>query len=189
MSGSPVFLWAGRLHPVKDPLTALHGFARIQAVWPEAQLYLTYLTDELLPEMRRFLRAHPAVEGHVHFWGRVPHREMEAIFNSADFLLQASRREYSGYAVLEAMACGVIPVVTEIPSFQRMTDNGQYGILIAPGDDAALAQRVLALDRETIAACAGAVQGRFEQEFSYGAMASRLLAIYEQAMSDRERPP
>lgn len=186
MTGSPVFLWAGRLHPVKDPLTGLRGFARIQAAWPGAHLYLTYLTDELLPALQRYLDARPQLAPHVHFRGRVPHAEMETVYNSADFLLQASQREYSGYAVLEAMACGVIPVVTAIPSFQRMTGDGRSGVLFPPGDPDTLARRVLAIDREAIPALSAAVQRRFEEQFSYPAMAARLLVIYEQALSERE---
>ncbi len=186
MTGSPVFLWAGRLHPVKDPLTALRGFARIQAVWTDAHLYLTYLTDELLPEMQRFLDEHPALAAHVHFWGRRPHAEMEALFNSADFFLQASRREYGGYAALEAMACGAIPVVTDIPSFRQMTGNGRYGILFPPGDRDTLARRVLAVEPGAIPALATAVQERFDREFSYPAMARRLLAIYDKVLEEQK---
>jgi glycosyltransferase involved in cell wall biosynthesis len=44
MLGDPVCLSAGRLHPIKDPLTTLRGFARIAAARPRAQLYLYYLT-------------------------------------------------------------------------------------------------------------------------------------------------
>ena len=112
---------------------------------------------------------------------------MEAVFNSADFLLQASRREYSGYAVLEAMACGVIPVVTDIPSFRRMTDDGRYGILFPPGDADALARQVLAFDPAAIPPFSAAVQHHFEQSFSYEALAARLSAIYRQVLSEREK--
>lgn len=189
MTGSPVFLWAGRLHPIKDPLTGLRGFARIQTVWPDAHLYLVYLTDELLPEMQRFLDGRPALAPHVHFCGRRPHGEMERVFNSADFLLQASQREYSGYAVLEAMACGAIPVVSDIPSFRKMTGNGRYGILFPPGDPDTLARRVLEVDRRAVPALAAAVQERFDQEFSYPAMARRLLDIYHQIVAEQKGGP
>jgi glycosyltransferase involved in cell wall biosynthesis len=185
MRGSPVFLWAARLHPVKDPLTGLRGFARIQAAWPEAQLYLCYLTNELLPDLRRFLAARPRLAANVHLCGRLLHADMEAVFNSADFLLQASRREYSGYAVLEAMACGVIPVVTDIPSFRRMTDGGRYGILFPPGDADSLARQVLDVNPAEIPQRSVAVRERFERAFTYRAMAEKLTRIYRQVSSAR----
>jgi glycosyltransferase involved in cell wall biosynthesis len=186
MRGDPVFLWAGRLHSVKDPLMALRGFAHIQASWPRAQLYCHYLSDELLPEVQAFLASRPHLGDHVHLHGPVPHDQMEASFNSADFLLQASRREYSGYVALEAMACGAIPVVTDIPSFRRMIDGGRYGILFSRGDAAGMARRVLAIDRATIPQCAATVRRHFEQTFSFEAMARRLEAVYRQVLSEEE---
>ena len=61
MVGDPVFLCAGRLHPIKDPLTSLRGFEQILREWPAAHLYLHYLTGELLPELREYLVSRPAL--------------------------------------------------------------------------------------------------------------------------------
>lgn len=182
MTGYPVLLWTGRLHPVKDPLTALRGFERILATWPDAQLYLHYLTDELLPKLRAFIASRPRLTQHVHFRGRAPFEQMETIYNSADFLLQASRREFSGCAVLEAMACGVIPIVTDIPSFQAMTDAGRYGVLFPPGDAEALARGVLSVPRADIPARSAAVRARFERALSFPALARRLESVYREVV-------
>jgi glycosyltransferase involved in cell wall biosynthesis len=189
MPGAPVFLWAGRLASIKDPLTALRGFARIHTAWPEARLYLHYLTDELLPQLRAFVAERPALAGAVHFRGRVPPLAMEPIFQSADFLLQASHREFSGCAVLEAMACGVIPVVTDIPSFRAMTDGGRVGVLFPAGDDEALARGVLALGRDELAARAAAVRARFDQALSFGALAERLDGLYAELVDRSAAEP
>ena len=180
MVGEPVFLWAGRLHPIKDPLTALRGFERIISGWPGAQLYLHYLTDEMLPEMRAFVEQRPSLAPHVHFQGRAPFERMEAIYNSADFLLQASRREFSGCAVLEAMACGVIPVVTDIPSFRVMTEGGRHGILFPIGNDEALARGVLSADPASIPARSREIRAFFERDLGFPALARRLECIYRE---------
>jgi glycosyltransferase involved in cell wall biosynthesis len=189
MSGDPVFVWAGRLEQIKDPLTALKGFDRIRAAWNGAQLYLYYLTDLLLPELRAFVNSRPGLASHVHFRGRAPHRDMEAVFNSADLLLQASRSvvpgrvvEYSGFVPLEAMACGVVPVLTDLPSFRAMTANGRFGVLFEAGDDAGLARRVLALDRRSIAAMGAEIRAHFEENLSFRALASRLEGVYRDAL-------
>ncbi len=178
MEGDPVFLWAGRLHPIKDPLTAVRGFERILQQWPGARLYLHYLTAEMLPEIQAYTAALPALAGRTHFRGRAPYAAMEAIYNSADFLLQASHREFSGCAVLEAMACGAIPLVTDIPSFRAMTDGGRYGLLFPVGDFEALARSALALDRSRLPAYSAEVRSHFERRLSFQAMAGRLEEVY-----------
>lgn len=103
---------------------------------------------------------------------------MEAIYNSADFLLQASRREYSGVAVLDAMVCGTVPIVTDIPSFRAMTDGGRFGRLFPVGDAEALARAALDVPRDEIPALSAAVRRHFEGRLSFAAAARRLDEIY-----------
>ncbi len=179
MVGEPVFLWAGRLDPIKDPLTALQGFERILEAWPHAELYLHYRTDELLPQMRAFCAMRPRLAQHVHFRGAAAYERMADIYSSADFLLQASRREFSGCAVLEAMACGVIPVVTDIPSFRAMTHNGCYGVLFPPGCPDALTEGVLRISPDDLPARSAAIRQHFQAALSFPALARKLDAVYE----------
>ena len=189
MAGRPVFLSAARLHPIKDPMTMLAGFGRIADAWPEAQLYLHYLTDELMEPMQRWLASKPALRHRVHFRGRLPLQEMEAVYNSADFLLQASRREFSGIAVLDAMACGVTPVVTNLPSLLAMTDHGAHGLHFPPGDAKALANAVLILPLDELSARRQTVRRHFERSFSYARMAAGFESIYEEVVDEAASSP
>jgi len=186
MTGDPVCLSVGRMHPIKDPFTMLQGFERMLAERPKAQLYLYYLTDEELPALEGYLAARSTLREHVHLRGRARFEHMEAIYNSADFLLQASRREFSGCAVLEAMACGVIPVVTDIPSFRMMTECGRFGALFPVGDANAMAQRILEKPLDTIEERSTTIRAHFERALSFDAMARQLLPVYREMLSERE---
>ncbi len=182
IEGNPVFLSAGRLHPIKDPMTMIRGFEGILAAWPDSRLYCCYLTGELLGEIEAYLSVRPGLASRVHFLGRLEYAAMEPVYGSADFLLQASLREHSGVAVLDAMACGVIPAVTDIPSFRTMTGGGRHGLLFAPGDSQALTRAVLAVPRSEIASRSAAVRAYFERHLSFEAMADRLEAIYREVL-------
>jgi glycosyltransferase involved in cell wall biosynthesis len=114
----------------------------------------------------------------VEFRGRAAPAEMEAIYSSADVLLQSSRREWSGLALLEALACGCLPVVSDIPSFRTLTDNGRYGRLFPPGDHSALAHQLLTLDADTRLVLGAAAQAYFQRELSFAALARRLDDLY-----------
>jgi glycosyltransferase involved in cell wall biosynthesis len=187
MAGDPVFVSAGRMHPDKDPLTMLRGFEIIARSWPEARLYLCYLTGELLPEVRRFVEERPALAARVHFLGTLNHGEMSAVLASADFLLQASLREVAGIAIVEAMAAGALPVITRIPAFEAMTDGGRHGVLFAPGDAEEMARGVLALNLDQLPARRALVQAHFEEHLSFAAMARRLGIIYGAVLAERRR--
>jgi glycosyltransferase involved in cell wall biosynthesis len=187
LHGDPIFVSAGRLHPDKDPLTVLRGFEIIARSWPGARLYLCYLTGELLPALRRFVDERPALAERVRFLGCVPHQRMAAILGSADFLLQGSLREVAGYAVIEAMAAGALPVVTRIDAFTEITAGGRHGVLFAPGDFEALARGVLALDPAELPARRAAVRAHFAAHLSFDALAARLQAIYARLLEERRR--
>ncbi len=181
LEGDPVFLWAGRLEAIKDPLTALEGFRRIARAWPGARFYMAYLTDELRPGVEEFLEAKPEIAKKVRLLGRLPFAAMADHFNSADFLIQCSHREFGGSAVLEALACGVVPVLTDIPSFRAMTGGGQIGVLFPRGDAGALADGVLALDRARLPQMSNQVRGHFEVRLSYPVLAARYEEIFREA--------
>src|SRR5690606_19453656 len=102
--------------------------------------------------------------------------------NSADFLLQASRREFSGCAVLEALACGVIPVVTDIPSFRAMTAEGRFGVLFPPGNAGALACGVCTIGLAEIPARSAEIRMHFEDRYSFPVLSRQLEAIYQQVV-------
>jgi glycosyltransferase involved in cell wall biosynthesis len=181
MVGDPVYLSAGRLHPIKDPLTMLTGFAHIARQQPDARLYLYYLTDEMLQDGRALVHSFPYLRERVEFRGRARPDEMEAIYSSADILLQASLRDWSGLAILEAMSCGCIPVVSDIPSFQSMAGNERYGRLFEPGNAGALANAALSI--EDLNGMSAEVKRHFKDELSFAAIARDLETLYRSMLA------
>jgi len=176
MRGDPVYLSAGRLHPIKDPLAMLRGFAHIARAQPEARLYLYYLTDELLHDSRALVHSFPHLRERVEFRGRARPDEMQAIYSSADILLQASLREWSGLAILEAMSCGCIPVVSDIPAFRAILGDERHGRFFEPGDAAGLAAAALSIEERE--ALSTAVKRHFEDQLSFAAIARDLARNY-----------
>ena len=68
--------------------------------------------------------------------GRVDRDELPNYYGAADVFVSGSHYEGSGYALIEAMSAGVVPVVTDIPSFRaiagdtaRAMDAGRRGRL------------------------------------------------------------
>ena len=71
--------------------------------------------------------------------GAVPRDRMAMYFSAADLFVAGSHHEGSGYALMEACACGAVPVVTDIPTF-RLLSGGASGAFWPPGDAAAFAR-------------------------------------------------
>ena len=135
VSGSPVFLWVGRLNQNKDPLTAIKAFLRFSTLQPDARLYMIYHTDELIAEIKNLLPQKNDLNPVV-LVGKIEHHDLLYWFNSADYFISASHYEGSGTALTEAMSCGCMPVVSSIPSFKKICNN--FGLFFEPGNEDAL---------------------------------------------------
>ena len=186
LSGSPVVLWVGRLIPLKDPLTVLNGFERILAQFPAARLYMAYGEANLLTAVRDRIASSPGLSRAVTLLGTVSHKHLERVYNSADYFALGSHYEGSGFSLAEALACGVVPVVTDIPSFRVMTDDGRIGRCWAPGNSIAFADAFLEIAGKPLRPLSDQAVRFFHDQLSYTAIARNSVRAYEDVISSRE---
>jgi glycosyltransferase involved in cell wall biosynthesis len=106
---------------------------------------------------------------------------------AADIFVLGSHREGSGYSLIEALGCGLPPVVTDIPSFRALTGAGAVGSLWPCGDSQALSRALQALAARTGASVRAAVRAHFERELSFAALGTKLVTMYRD-VSVRTRP-
>ena len=178
VNGAPALLWVGRLNANKDPLTVLAGFERLLGMHPDATLTMVFGSDELLPAVRARISAAPPLGPRVRLVGRVPHAELPAYYSAADIFVLGSHHEGSGYALIEACACGAIPVVTSIPAFGAITADGARGALWSPGDHESLGQALIHVAGRDLGAMRADVALHFARELSWTAIGRRALHIY-----------
>jgi glycosyltransferase involved in cell wall biosynthesis len=114
----------------------------------------------------------------VRLLGRVPHGRVQQLLRGADLYLSASRREGSGYALLEALASGAPPLVTDIPAHRRITRGGSVGGLYPCGDAAALAALLAEHANRPRAAERLRVREHFDRHLSFAAVGRELRDAY-----------
>ena len=178
VDGSPAVLWVGRLNANKDPLTVLDGFEMSLDDVPDATLTMVYSTNELWPAVHARVQRSPALQARVRLVGQVPHELMQAFYSAADLFVLGSHHEGSGYALLEACACGAVPVVTRIPSFRAITGEGTIGALWGPGDARACADAIV----QTARCNPEDVRPRvvdYERWLGWPAIGRQAIAVYE----------
>jgi len=185
VDGSPALLWVGRLNANKDPLTVLAGFERMVVPCPDASLTMVFGSDELLPELRERLSRSPGLARRVHLVGHVPQRELPAYYSAADIFVLGSHHESCGFALLEACACGAVPVVTGIPAFRAITGDGARGALWPPGDAIGLAHALLETAKRDLAGLRAGLAVHFANELSWTAVGRRALEIYAEVRARR----
>jgi glycosyltransferase involved in cell wall biosynthesis len=183
MEGSFNFLWVGRLTAFKDPLTVLAAFSQYLGHNPAARLYMVYQTNDLLPEVKAMLANDERLEKAVRLLGRLHQTALATWYSAADFFIAASHREGSGYALLEAMQCGCVPVLSRIPSFETITDQGQQGVLFQTGNAADLLAQLQRLDQLVIPAMSAGVKNYAATHFTHGAIAGQIWQLCQSLCS------
>lgn len=149
MQGDPIFLWVGNLVNLKDPMNCLKAISEIVKVKKDLVLYMIYQKAPLQSEVDNFIQ-HNNLKNNVILLGAIKHEEIEAYFSSADYFISSSLKEGSGYAAIEAMACNVIPILSNIPSFRHFTQNGEVGGMFKKQQAKDIKKKVLdILDRDT----------------------------------------
>ncbi|QEC80050.1 glycosyltransferase family 4 protein [Mucilaginibacter ginsenosidivorax] len=177
ITGDANFIWVSHLNKNKDPLTVLKGFRDYLPANPGAKLYMIYQSEALLSDIEELITSSAQLRDAVILVGEVANNDLPYWFSAADFYISGSHKEGSGYALLEAMACGCIPIVTSIPSYQKITVNGQYGFLYPAGDADALGQILNALEGTDWKKLSAAVLNHFNKKLSFKTIADDLVDI------------
>jgi glycosyltransferase involved in cell wall biosynthesis len=191
ITGAPAVLWVGRLIPDKDPLTVIAAFERLLDVVPTATLTMVFGEATLRPDIEARIRASKPLARAVWLVGHVPYVDMASFYSAADLFVLGSRRESCGYALLEACACGLMPIVTDIPSFRVLTGNGAIGALWRPGDVHRCAAALVHAARSAGRADddrRARVRAHFASHLSWDQVGRRASAIYEQVLCARRGP-
>jgi glycosyltransferase involved in cell wall biosynthesis len=170
------FLWfaAGRLDPVKDYGTLLQAMVDV----PEAARLVIAGSGPMENELRR-LSDELGLEDRVQFLGFEPNvlRWMRV----ANGFVLASRWEGLPMVVLEAAACGVPAVATDVPGTHEVVVDGKTGLLAARGSAKALARamtHMMEMPGEERRAMGERARQFVQEHYSLDATLDRWEALY-----------
>jgi glycosyltransferase involved in cell wall biosynthesis len=174
--GSPLVLWVGRLTTNKDPLTVLEGLERALPQLPGARVLMVFGDDTLIESVESRVRGSALLADRVTLVGRLDRAELPNYYAAADVFISGSHYEGSGYALIEALSAGVVPVVTNIPSFRSIA--GDIGGRWTPGDAEEFARVLLRVCASDLRAQREAAAARFDQVLSWDAIGKHTVAEY-----------
>ncbi len=175
LGDAPYLLSVGTVQPRKNYQMLIQAFAPLAAQWPHHLVIAGgkgWLYDEMIAEVTR-----QGLDGRVHFTGFVADADLPALYSGADLFVMPSVYEGFGIPLLEAMACGVPVLASNVSSLPEV--GGETAVLLPPHDPTAWTtamQRLLndpLLQKEMTAAGYEQVQ-----KFSWQQAAAQLLTLY-----------
>lgn len=183
-AGRPALFWVGNLNSNKDPLTILGGFEAVLEDYPEAHLHMAFRHDDLLPQVRERLTRSPRLASAVTLHGALDHRTLVRRLRGADVFVQGSHHEGSGYGLVDALACGLVPVVTDIPSFRFLLGDA-CGAYFSPGDRDAFERALRDVFSGSLPEQKRVARRHFEHRLSWPALGRAAAAAYADAAARR----
>ncbi len=184
--GPGTALFVGRLVYYKGVDVLLRALALVP------DLNLIVVGDGPTRESLQSLSRELGVSDRATFLGRVSHEEKVACYHASDFLVLPAthRSEAFGLVQLEAQACGIPVITTDIDSgVPYVTRDGETGIIVPPGDPEALAaaMRGLGGDRGLRERYGAAGRRRVEDFFSREVMTRDCVRLYEELLETPRR--
>jgi glycosyltransferase involved in cell wall biosynthesis len=174
LSGESMYLWVGRLNPNKDPLTVLKAFDLFLLIHPEAGLHMVFQSDELISSVKKMIQDSERLRSSVLLHGVQPYEKMCFWFSAADFFISASYSEGGSSAILEAMACGCIPIVSRIPASMQVIDKSD-ALHFAPGNTNELLECLLDSAIMDLEAASVSILDHYTAHFSAQAVTDQLM--------------
>ncbi|MDE2565277.1 MAG: TIGR03088 family PEP-CTERM/XrtA system glycosyltransferase [Burkholderiales bacterium] len=179
----------GRMQAVKAQTLLARAFVRAlqQAPALRERLRLVMVGDgPLRAEARALLEAAGVADL---AWLPGERADVPDVMRGLDAYVLPSLAEGISNTILEAMACGLPVLATEVGGNAELVQAGVTGRLVAAGDAAALARGLLDLagDRAASAAMGRAGRQRVLRSFSLPAMVASYQGLYDELLADRSK--
>jgi glycosyltransferase involved in cell wall biosynthesis len=139
----PRLVWLRAFHETYNPVLAVEVTHLLSVDTPDVELLMigpdkgdgTY--QETLEAVRAL-----GLEDRVHLMGAVPKTEVSRVLSRGDVFLNTTNVDNAPVTVVEAMACGLCVVSTDVGGVPRLLTDGEDGLLVPPRDAEAMAAAV-----------------------------------------------
>ena len=166
-----------RAHYLKRPDLAIDALAAAG----DERLHLAIIGGGEWLETMRARARDAGVAQRTTFLGPAAHDRLPDLLRAADVLLVTSDLESFGMVLIEAMACGLPTVSTDLPGIRAVVEEGVTGWTAPAGDARALGAALHAAadaGPEGRAKLGAAGRARCEARFGWDAVVDRVEAVY-----------
>jgi glycosyltransferase involved in cell wall biosynthesis len=123
----------------------------------------------------------------VQFLGRIPHEKMPDLLSRADIYVSTSLHDGTSASLLEAMASGAFPIVTDIPANREWIMDGENGYIYPIDDEKTLARKILVAihDKELLARGQKSNQSVVKEKALWPVCIEKIKGIYDDQLSKK----
>ena len=187
--GNPAVIWVGHLNANKDPLTVLEAVSAAVDDLHGLQLWCCYGLAPLLPQIEKRIASDERLRDRVHLLGQVPHARVEQLMRAGDLFVLGSHREGGNFSLIEALATGLTPIVTDIPSSRALIAHGEIGALWPCGNSSALATELRSVWGGQTSDTRSIIRAYFDAHLSSSAIGHKFTRAYKKLLESTPPSP
>ena len=154
-------LWLRAFHAVYNPEMAIAMFSRVVDAIPDASMTMVGPDkgDGTFQTIKKMAKDLGLLE-RISFPGAIPKEDVPKVMARHDVFVNTTNVDNSPVSVVEAMACGLPVVSTNVGGMPYLLEHGKTGLLVSPGDAGEMAGAVKSLLSEPQLAQDLGVNGR-----------------------------
>lgn len=177
-SGPREVLFLGRLSSQKGVDTLLKAAQIVHRQYPEVKFHFAGDGDS---ESYRLMADRLGVGEVCEFYGWIDKEQREHLFDACSVFCLPSKAEGLPMSMLEAMAHGLVAIVTPVGGVPQVIEHGVNGYIVPIGDSDQLAERLcgLAADRGKAKGLAARGRETVEKEYNLATSVGVLEELYD----------
>ena len=182
---SHVVITVGNIRPIKGTDVLVRTAARVCKRFPKAVfLVVGGVQDQSYFRSVQELTSSYGLTNNVRFLGL--RYDVPSILKIGDVFCQTSRSEGLPNSLLEAMACKLPCVATDVGGTGEIINHGESGFLFPSEDPQSAAEHIISLlcDRKRAAAMGKVGRRIVEEKFTVQSMVDRMIGYYDRALEE-----
>ena len=187
-----VLLYVGRIEPLKGIDILIEAIALLQqrgisvclSVIGGESGVISDLEDSELARLHA-LREKYGLSDLVAFLGKRDQDTLPYYYSASEAVVVPSHYESFGMVALEAMACGVPVVASQVGGLAFLIQNGETGFTVPVDDPQALAEKLLSmLENPELRKRMGQNASNFARSYSWERIANRIVELYDETIAE-----
>jgi glycosyltransferase involved in cell wall biosynthesis len=138
----PALMWLRAFHRIYNPAMAPAVVAELAKQYGNVCLAMAGPEKDGALALTKKSAESLGVADRISFVGKVPNADVPAWLNRGDIFLNTTNVDNTPVSVLEAMACGLCVVSTNVGGVPYLVEDGKDGLLVPPDDAKAMAVAV-----------------------------------------------
>ena len=179
-SGTPKslrFIYTGKLAPQKNIPGLVDIFNRI--LFYNKKAHLTIIGRNTHPEMFKTIKKLKKTSSGITWLEEIPNKRVGVYLRKSNFFLMASRDEGMSNSLLEAMSCGLCPIVpAKISGMKDLIVNNKNGFLYQENNIDEVAKKIAELDIAAISKMGLKARRKMEEMCSLEEIVKKHLGFY-----------